>query len=102
MVMPSRNESFGIVVVEAAGCGVPVMASDTGGIPDIIQHQRTGTLLPPDDYEAWSGALRAFFHRPQPFLDMAYRARKEVEKRFNIRESAERLLLAGKLYREIN
>lgn len=52
MVIPSCNESFGMAVVEAAGCGVPVMASDTGGIPDIIQHQRTGTLLPPDDLEA--------------------------------------------------
>ncbi len=98
MVMPSRNESFGMVVAEAAGCGVPVIASDVGGIPEIIQHGLTGTLLPPDDQKAWLEALRAFFDEPEPFLDMAYRARNDVERCFDIRHTIQKLLSTGKLY----
>ncbi|HEC9537434.1 TPA: glycosyltransferase family 4 protein [Salmonella enterica subsp. enterica serovar Poona] len=99
MVMPSRHESFGMVVAEAAGCGVPVIASAVGGIPEIIQHGRTGTLLPPDDPEAWSDALRAFFDEPGPFLDMAYRARKDMDRRFDIKHTIQKLLSTGELYR---
>ncbi len=49
-----------MVVVEASASGVPVIASDVGH-SDIIQHGQTGTLLPPDDGEAWLKTLRSFF-----------------------------------------
>ena len=98
MVMPSRKEPFGMAVVEAAACGVPVMASDVGGIPDIIQHGLTGTLLPPDDSEAWLNTLRSFLGEPEPFLDMASRARKDMERSFDIKHTIQKLLSAGELY----
>ncbi|EAA9231899.1 glycosyltransferase family 4 protein [Salmonella enterica subsp. enterica serovar Give] len=100
MVMPSRNESFGMAVVEAAACGVPVMASDTGGIPEIIRHGQNGTLLPPDNREAWLDALRAFFSGPEPFREMAARAEKEMEERFDIAVTVQTLLSAEKQYRQ--
>lgn len=99
MVMPSRNESFGMVVVESAGCGIPVIASDVGGIPEIIQNGQTGTLLPPDNPGAWLEALRAFFDEPGSFLDMAYRAREDVERCFDIQHTIQKLLSTGELYR---
>lgn len=46
VVMPSENEAFGMVLAEASVSGVPVIASETGGIPDVIQKNVTGTLLP--------------------------------------------------------
>ncbi|MDI6723947.1 MAG: glycosyltransferase family 4 protein [Methanobacterium sp.] len=51
LVMPSRMESFGIVYLEAMALGIPVIASDVGGIPEIIKNQRNGILtsLDPDD-----------------------------------------------------
>lgn len=46
-VCPSLIESFGLTCLEAAFCGVPVAAFNTGGIPDIVEHQRTGYLAKP-------------------------------------------------------
>ncbi|TOF02668.1 glycosyl transferase, partial [Vibrio parahaemolyticus] len=65
MVMPSRNEAFGMAIVEATVCGVPVMASWVGGIPSVIQHGYNGTLLPPDDRAAWENALTSFLDEPE-------------------------------------
>ncbi|PAX81808.1 glycosyltransferase family 4 protein [Citrobacter sp. TSA-1] len=98
MVMPSRNESFGMVVAEAAGCGVPVIASNTGGIPEIVQNGLTGTLLPPDNHEAWLEALRSFFNEPEPFSCMAYRAQRDTEMCFDIKHTIQKLLSTGALY----
>lgn len=44
-VQPSLSEGFGLALVEAMGCGVPVLASAVGGAPEIIEHGRTGWLL---------------------------------------------------------
>lgn len=98
MVMPSRNESFGMAVVEAAVCGVPVMASDAGGIPDILRNGRHGTLLPPDDEEAWLNALTTFFNNPAHMLSMAFQARWDMEVRYSIDATVLRLLELWQCY----
>lgn len=48
---PSRNEGLGSVLLDAMRAGVPVVASQTGGIPDIVHHGETGLLFPPGDSE---------------------------------------------------
>jgi glycosyltransferase involved in cell wall biosynthesis len=50
-VLVSENESFGRVLVEAMACGAPVVAAESGGITEIIRHQRDGLLVPPGDVE---------------------------------------------------
>jgi glycosyltransferase involved in cell wall biosynthesis len=54
-VFPSRHEGFGIALVEAMAVGVPIVASDIGGIPEVIGH--AGTLVPPDEPEELSEAI---------------------------------------------
>lgn len=57
-VLPSRSEAFGYVLLEAGAASVPVVASSVGGIPDIITHEKTGLLVPPEDVVALTEAVR--------------------------------------------
>jgi glycosyltransferase involved in cell wall biosynthesis len=54
---PSRNEGLGSVLLDAMRAGVPVVASRTGGIPDIVHHRETGLLFPPGDADALAQRL---------------------------------------------
>lgn len=92
LVMPSENESFGMVLAEASAFSVPVLASQVGGIPDVIQHNRTGTLLPVGDASAWIHALNDFFNYPERFYQMACQARVDVENRFDINRTVLKIL----------
>jgi glycosyltransferase involved in cell wall biosynthesis len=58
VVLPSVNEGFGLVLVEAALCKKPVIGTNSGGIPDIIQDGVTGLLVPPEDSKALASAIK--------------------------------------------
>ena len=54
--MPSRREPFGLVALEAMACGLPVVASNEGGLPEFISSE-AGTLVSPEDEDAFCGAI---------------------------------------------
>jgi glycosyltransferase involved in cell wall biosynthesis len=56
--LPSRRETFGLVVAEAMLLGVPVVATTVGGIPEIVRHEIDGLLVPPDDPRRLGEALQ--------------------------------------------
>lgn len=57
LAMPSRYEELGTALLEGLEAGLPIVASATGGIPQIIEHGRTGLLVPPGDPDALATAL---------------------------------------------
>jgi glycosyltransferase involved in cell wall biosynthesis len=72
-VLPSYREALGLVVLEAMALSRPVVATNVGGIPEMIEHERTGLLVPPHD----PGALAAGIVRlllDHPLADMLARA----------------------------
>jgi glycosyltransferase involved in cell wall biosynthesis len=68
LVLPSRTESYGMVVVEALSHGLPVVATAVGGVPEALGRAPVGAmpgmLVPPEDTDALAGALRAWLDDP--------------------------------------
>jgi D-inositol-3-phosphate glycosyltransferase len=63
-LVPSRSESFGLVALEAAACGAPVVASDVGGLRSLIDHGRTGYLVEDATPEAFAAWVRQILAEP--------------------------------------
>jgi N-acetyl-alpha-D-glucosaminyl L-malate synthase BshA len=55
-LLPSESESFGLAALEAMACGVPVITSDTGGLPEVVVEGEVGHLLPVGDFEGMADA----------------------------------------------
>ncbi|MHB8449177.1 MAG: glycosyltransferase family 4 protein [Mycobacteriales bacterium] len=81
-VQPSRAETFGLAVVEAAAEGVPAVACAVGGLPEAIQHGVTGLLVPPEDPVALADALASLLDDPDRAADLGAAARERVRREF--------------------
>jgi len=76
------TEGLGVVLLEALRFQRPVIASDVGGIPDIVEHERTGLLVRPGDQAALSSAIESMVRKPEWAREMAERGRQVALDRF--------------------
>jgi colanic acid/amylovoran biosynthesis glycosyltransferase len=91
LVVPSWEEPFGIVVVEAMASGVNVIATDAGGPPEILDHGRAGILVPPRNPTALADAVRDLATKEALRKQLREEARKRVESRYDINLTVPRI-----------
>jgi glycosyltransferase involved in cell wall biosynthesis len=97
-VLSSTSEGMPISVLEAMAAGLPVVASDVGGVHELVTEGTTGCLVPPRDPEALAGALRPLLGDPELRARLGAQARRDVEQRFTVdRVQREHL----QLYRDV-
>lgn len=76
-------EGLGVVLLEALAHGKPVIASDSGGIRDIVQHEETGLLVPPGDADALAAAIGRYIDDPDFARGLANAGREHVSNEFS-------------------
>jgi glycosyltransferase involved in cell wall biosynthesis len=83
VLVPSRVESFGNAAVEAQLAGKPVVASNVSGLPEIVDHGRTGLLVAPDDPEALAAAVARLLDEPALAGQLARSGEDAANERFS-------------------
>ena len=79
VLVPSRSESFGLVALEAAACGTPVVAADVGGLRTLVEHGRTGLLVDGRDPLAFGAATAELLERPGYGRQLGYAAAERAK-----------------------
>ena len=91
LAVPSWEEPFGIVLLEAMASGVPVISTSPGGPLDIICSALHGVLVPPRDPQALAGAIESLAHDAARRAAIVRNAREHVQANFDIRNVVPRI-----------
>jgi glycosyltransferase involved in cell wall biosynthesis len=92
------NEPFGLVAAEAAQMGRPLIASNIGGIPEIVVHNETGLLVQPGNVEELADAMLLLLKNPDFANQLGENARKNAGQKFSMHRCAAEY---GKIYDEL-
>lgn len=84
LVHPALMEGLGVSLLQAASCGVPIVACRAGGIPEVVQHGTTGLLVTPGDVNELAQAVKALIQQPEMRLKMGRAGREFVCEEFSI------------------
>lgn len=82
LLAPSRREALSLTLIEAAACGLPVVASRVGGIPEVVKDSVTGWLVPADDHVALSQCIEQALQYPDRLHHMGMEGRRTYEAAF--------------------
>ncbi|MFZ3048120.1 MAG: glycosyltransferase family 4 protein [Desulfatirhabdiaceae bacterium] len=78
-VFPGIRETLGMVYLEAQSCGLPVVAFDNGGIPEVVQHEKTGFLTAAFDIPAFDRAVKIILTNSKLRLNMGHKAKQYIQ-----------------------
>lgn len=81
-IFPSTWENCAVACLEAMACGRPVIATNVGGFPEMIEQGKSGILVPPGRPDALAGAIKQLLASPEQARDLGRNARRRVEERF--------------------
>lgn len=91
-IYPSRQEPFGLSIVEAMACGVPVITTNVFGPGEIIKHNYDGFAVPPDDVDSLAEAIEVLLIDNELRNRIRQNALKSVQERYDIRQHAKHLI----------
>lgn len=86
------SETFGVAAVEASSCGIPVIATNVGGLPEVIENEITGLIVPPKDAIQTAIALERLILDPALCKRLGENGRKKVENEYNWERSVEKMI----------
>ncbi|MFN8600728.1 MAG: N-acetyl-alpha-D-glucosaminyl L-malate synthase BshA [Candidatus Binatia bacterium] len=84
LLMPSASESFGVAALEAMSCGVPVVASRAGGVPEVVEDGVCGRLLPVGDVDGMASAILGILADRHRARAMGEAGRRIAVERFDV------------------
>ncbi len=98
LAFATKADNCPLTVMEAMACGLPVVASNIGGVPELIEDERTGLLVDPGNVSAFAAALQRLLNDPDWAATLGKRATEVARQRFDIRRQAKEYLA---LYEEM-
>src|SRR5690606_32583118 len=78
-----KSESFGVAVLEAGACGKPVVVSNIGGLPEVVDHEKTGYIVEPQNHIDLSNALKKLIINSRLRNKLGENGRAKVVKEYN-------------------
>ncbi len=91
-LLVSTGEAFGLVLAEAMACGVPVIGTRSGSLPEVVDDGKTGVLVPPRDAKSLASAIEDVSSDEQLRLTMATHALERARNLFSLQETVTRTL----------
>lgn len=90
-VFPSESEGFGYAIAEAMAAGLPVVAFDTGSIPEVVASNKTGYLVPPGNVHALADKTLSLAQNPELRREMGAQGRLHVQTNFDKRQQLSKI-----------
>ncbi|AIM60222.1 hypothetical protein IX49_06695 [Cellulophaga lytica] len=92
-VIPSLFESFGVSAVEASSCALPVIGTNVGGLPEVIEDNITGFIIPSKNPQAISEKLQILFDNVELRVEMGKKGRELVLKNYDWEENVKTMMV---------
>jgi glycosyltransferase involved in cell wall biosynthesis len=83
-ILPSYHEGLPLVLLEAMSVGLPVIASDVGGVPDVVDHEVNGFLVPPKDVNSLARIIEWVVAHPDRAKEIGIRAQAVIAKDYSL------------------
>lgn len=91
-VFPSLSESFGVAAIEASSVGLPVIVSNVGGLPEVVENGVTGLVVEPKDVEGIYKSIEFLYNNPQERNRLGKNGRLKVEREYDVKENTHRMV----------